>query len=543
MKIKSVRLINLKSYQKATINFSKNINLLVGANNSGKSTIIKSLLNLQYPSFRHQDIRASSQYARVYTEITDVSENDSQRFYSLEYRKEFEIAQNYTIYWGRINNNTEEYLYTNSNYKIEYVEHDLIRVTDAEGKKVELKHFPRFPDNEPQNNFIYPFLSKRKLEYYNVDLSEETTNIVSENLSNLSAKIQRIGNPSHPKNKYFSALCKDILGFEIGVVPASQSNGNRIEPGIYTTSTGMIGLRSMGDGVANILGLIATLLTEDHKLYLVEELENDIHPKALKKLLDLILSKADKNQFVISTHSNIVLKHLGSSPESKIFYIEWDPKTERDGITENIPNSVVNEIENDSKERIKILEKLGYEFHDLELYKAYLILEESSAERIIRDFLIPNIVPELYNKIKTIAAQGAGDLRARLSDLNRLFVFIHSHSVYFEKAWIIADGDEAGKTAIKNIKKDFKSWPENHFINFEKVDFEEYYPDRFNKEKEGLSSLNDKDQKRKAKKQLLEKVMGWALKNREEAIEEFKVSASEVISILENINTKINNNQ
>jgi chromosome segregation ATPase len=44
MRIKSIELINLRSYVDTKIELSENINLLIGANNSGKSTIIKALL-------------------------------------------------------------------------------------------------------------------------------------------------------------------------------------------------------------------------------------------------------------------------------------------------------------------------------------------------------------------------------------------------------------------------------------------------------------------------------------------------------------------
>jgi predicted ATPase len=45
----------------------------------------------------------------------------------------------------------------------------------------------------------------------------------------------------------------------------------------------------------------------------IEEPETDLHPRALHGLLDLIVQSAAEhnNQFVISTHSNIVVRHLG----------------------------------------------------------------------------------------------------------------------------------------------------------------------------------------------------------------------------------------
>ncbi len=97
---------------------------------------------------------------------------------------------------------------------------------------------------------------------------------------------------------------------------------------------------------------------------MVEELENDIHPRALKKLLNLIREKSLNNQFVISSHSHIVLKYLGIMPDSKIFYIE----DTCDYNTERILSSKITEIENKPELRIELLEKLGYDFQDFELH-------------------------------------------------------------------------------------------------------------------------------------------------------------------------------
>jgi len=63
----------------------------------------------------------------------------------------------------------------------------------------------------------------------------------------------------------------------------------------------------MGEGLANIVALLSELAVNSGKLFLIEMPENDLHPQALKALLDLILESSKRNQFIISTHSNIVV--------------------------------------------------------------------------------------------------------------------------------------------------------------------------------------------------------------------------------------------
>ena len=310
-----------------------------------------------------------------------------------------------------------------------------------------------------------------------------------------------------------------------------------MEVGIFTSNNDLISIRAMGEGVANVLGLIAILLTENGKLFLIEELENDIHPGALKKLLELIIEKSDSNQFIISTHSNIVAKYLGSKEDTRLFYLDWTKNDPESG--SNVPTSNISIIPNTPLDRIDVLEKLGYDFFDFDLYQYYLLLEESSAERIIRDFIIPKFCPKLQNKVKTIAANGVDDLESKVIDFSRLFVFIHTSEIYFKRAWVIADGDIVGGQIVEKLKSQFKTWPAEHFFNWKEQQFEYYYPGQFREEAQKIIAIENKQEKRKQKKQLFDEVWKWIAENEELAIKEFEISAKEVIAILKGIEEKI----
>lgn len=541
MKVKSLAIKNLKSYPEAELELSPGINLLIGANNSGKSTIIRALLNLQYNNLDKKDIRINETTAKILIKLSDIDEGDVKRFENPRTHDSVKHSDAMDVYWqvgmtpsGQHN---EEHYYAPSGTK-EWNLSGVKAKPNPDQRGPEYHDFHRFPDKVNKSNFIFPFLSKRKTDFYDTQGNQDQAFKIEDGMRNLAARLQRFDSSSSPRNKRFVSLCEEILGFTVGVIPIEHQNISGYEPGMFVTDTTMIPIKSMGEGVANIIGCIVTLLSEDNKLVLIEELENDIHPAALKKLLGLIKEKSKNNQFVISTHSHIVLKYLGAVEGSKIFFTNAinDYKRKR------IPTSEITPIENEPKSRIQLLNKLGYEFHDFELFEAYLILEESSAESVIRDFLILNFVPELYGRLRTIAAQGVDDLDARVSDFNRLFVFIHTSEVYAGKAWVMADGDTAGKKCVAALKKKFKSWPEDHFLNLSKSNFEEYYPKKFQKDVEAAFAQQG-EAKQTAKRELVGRVMDWALNNREEAITEFKKSASEVIKLLQSINQQLNNRQ
>ena len=184
---------------------------------------------------------------------------------------------------------------------------------------------------------------------------------------------------------------------------------------------------------------------------------------------------------------------------------------------------------------MEILEKLGYDLFDFDLYKSYIVFEESSAEQIVRDFLIPEFVPKLHNKIKTIGGKGVTSIDLYFDDFLRLFVYLNGNPIYKSKAWVIADGDEAGRETIQKLKNRFPEWPENNFRYFSKNNFEEYYPQKFSKEFVAIKQISDKKKRFEAKGKLTASVIEWIKKDKEKAIEEFSVSAKEVIDILKEV--------
>jgi len=504
MKITAIQLSNIKSFKYLPkTEFSSSINVLVGANNSGKTTILNSIYTLQKNGlFNIRDITIGEKSGHI------------NLYFDGELQETGNNILNNNIYQFDLNNQTRI-------------------ITNKNGQNFQL-HNPS--SNKEPFNLIYPFLSKRKVVSFSQDINLENVNTVEGNFTYLYSKIDNLVNPNfQPYNKQYVEACNNILGFEISTKAAS---GNGKIAVYYVQGNDHIPLQSMGEGVTNIVGLIADLCMAEDKIFLIEELENDIHPSALKSLLNLIIEKSDSNQFFVSTHSNIVMKFLGGVQGSKVFNITSDLS---DPKRHNLFVSSLKEIPNDEYERKAILENLGYEFHDFGLWSAWLILEESSAEELIREWLIKWFVPNLKDKLRTFSANTITQVISKFADINRLFVFLHLEPVYKNKVWVIIDEGIEEAKIIEELKATYKKsgWKESNFSQFNEHDFERYYPNRFKDKVDMILSISNNQAKREAKRDLLKEVKTWIIDNEKVAKEEFKNSAASVISKLKLISSEI----
>jgi hypothetical protein len=296
----------------------------------------------------------------------------------------------------------------------------------------------------------------------------------------------------------------------------------------------IIPIAAMGEGTINLLSFLVHLVSSSGKLFVIEEIENDLHPKALKSLLEFCVTQSQTNQFIISTHSNVVLRCLGTGTTAKIFAVEMELET-----SSKLPTSKCRPLSDRPEERVKLLEDLGYEPFDFFLWKGYLILEESTAEKLIREFFIPFLVRGLHGKLATISAGGISEVEPRFIDFMRVFVFIHTAPQYKERGWVAVDGDSEGKQVIERLRKAFKMWPEHHFRQFSKHHFEEYYPAAFRTRVAEVLAMPHGQGKQTAKGKLVEDVVAWAVEDLERAQNEFNLCAKEVLDLLRDIATRL----
>lgn len=494
MHISFIQIENFRSFiNSGPIEFEK-INVLIGPNNAWKSSIIKAIQQIQDWTDFQWDIR----------------KNQTSSSRTTLYIKDIPPIQ---LPWGQIWLTETSFIITletnwNTNITVRY-------------SNSEASSSVRIPNSEP-NHFIIPFLSKRKVDAYNENVRESETNLINNNLSTLAAKLTRINDSSFPFHLQYKKSCEEILWF---TVTAIQSTNGRL-PWIYLPDGSTQKITQMGEGVANIVWLLTELAIARWKLFLIEEPENDLHPLALKSLLDYIIASSEYNQFIISTHSNIVVQHLASVDNSRLFRVD-----SRKGV---LPTEAIVTCIQATEDRISCLRELGYSFSDFWLWDWWLILEEASAERIIRDYIIPWFIPTL-SRVRTISAWGTWNIEATFQDFHRLMLFSHLEPIYKGYSWVRVDWDDSWKEVINKLKNTFNDCNENTFWFFSENYFENYYPKVFKEDIERVLSIEDKQKRREEKISLLKEVIKWLDIDIERGKQALQESASEIIQNLQEV--------
>lgn len=498
MRVQWMQLVGFRSFVDTGALPLQQVNVVVGRNNSGKSSLLRGLMHLQ-EGLEHwtSDPRARSTETKARIALENVSGDWS-------WLKT--CAGSSAVVTATMSSPDRES--GTYNFHVESPHFGVIQGAD------------RIPAREPWH-FIVPYLSRRKTAVYSEETSAVRARSVDSDIRYLAAKLARLGNPSHPAHERYSSACRAILGFVVTAIP-SQS-GQR--PGVYLADDEIIWIDHMGEGVPNIVHMLVNLSIAKGKLFLLEEPENDLHPSALKLLLDLVVESSRDNQFVISTHSNIVVRHLCAAPDSQLLRVFGQAHGD-------IPESKVEIVDNTPEARISVLEELGYSFADFDLWEGWLILEEASAERIIRDYLIPWFAPGL-KRIRTVSGNGVDRVEAFYAEVHRLVLFTHLMPIYSGRVWVRVDGDSRGKEVIGRLKKTYSDFSERRFAHFSQCDFEQYYPIDFQREVASALNIGDRRERRQAKRELLDRVLRWLDGHESEARIALAQSASEVIDHLQ----------
>lgn len=458
MYIKSMTIINYRSIIKAKdIPFSKELTILIGKNNEGKSNILKALSGafltismlknikkerLKYFLFRarrRDDLSFDFDYDwyRDYPISKQKYSNGKTEFrlnfiLSKDEQKEFQIAVGH-----RFNENLPFHIiFSKENVEIKIPKKargssgqefskDIDKISKFISNKLDSIYIPAIRPAKTSIEIVEKLIERdikkaaeNKKEY--AEAKKIMDRIVKESIDNLSNKITNILKEFVPNIKKI-----DIDYNEIRKLSSRLSAEIKIDDGAKTS------IYEKGDGLKSIIALSlmqGTGSDEKDLTIAIEEPEAHLHPEATRRIKNILYDLSKKNQIIISTHSPILAN--------------------RDNLSSNIivKNNEVSSVFN----IFQIRDELGIAVSDNLCNAEYILLLEGSTDVTSIKAIIEEKSPMIKEAIKSgmlvlHPMKGAKNF----NNCQRFF-----QSLFCKKIITYMDNDSAAQLAYEQSQKD-----------------------------------------------------------------------------------------
>ncbi len=316
--IKSLHIEGFKKFNNLDVEFNKHMNILVGENEVGKSTIldaIKLVLNQQYKNSDKsilKDLFNATQVhkfeckpsvktlPKILIEIEfelDTNNRNSIRFFGEMHRDKQSHSEKFGIlfeckYDENIDPDVEESI---NQGKIPYEYYSLTWTTFA--------HQPYQTLKRPFNSISIDTsdtISSQSFNYYNKSLFT----------SKYDDSIRM-----HAKNEFRSGLEKIFTEIELPPIDENRKFGidakKVILESVVSVFEGSIPLENRGHGMENLIKTkIALERNSKVDVILIEEPENHLSISTLNKMLNEISRTKDSSQIILTTHNNLIASRL-----------------------------------------------------------------------------------------------------------------------------------------------------------------------------------------------------------------------------------------
>ncbi len=370
-----IRISNFKSIKQIDLELQDQ-NVLIGANNSGKTNTMNALkfwgdilsgsypdsekfknvkcnlLNVEYPMSIYAIEKQGKEYLHNYFVINNIQDigdgNQEINFYFIT-----GLASD-SYFFDFINNisiDEKASLFSNNNVEIT---NDKLPIIKGHSKNKFLTNFfIKLSSSEiyrPLVNIVRQAGELKEAEYR---ISPDASNIVSviDNFQDTYPEIiEQI-------NKTLNRLIPEFKGVRFQKVNGST---HKII-GLINKWNKIIWPDSISDGVLYLLAIIAIIHQKEQLRFLmIEEPENNIHPRRISEIIRLIweLSESRTIPIIISTHSPVVLQEFREFPQSVHIFEMKDGETKVENL-QNIIEKANKQFKDNNLSEEELLDCLG----------------------------------------------------------------------------------------------------------------------------------------------------------------------------------------
>jgi len=412
------------------------INIIIGKNNSGKSSLIELIEFINCPSSRFLSTGRDGNSAEIYVERELTKEQALKLF----------TDESPTL--KEVNTYLCNYLYDEHN--------DAVASLDA----INLKGIQNGLDVRIGGRFLR-ITAERDIGPETVTkedvLIEEggrnVTRIMGKIITDSTSPISRDVIEIELLNDLNSIMKPDIEFTKIELQTISypkSSNDPEWEIFFVDKHLNRVRLSRMGSGIKTVLLVLLNLITtplmfknEERFIFAFEELENYLHPALQRRLFEYIKKYSEKYgcYFFLTTHSNVVIDVFGAYEHAQIIHVENDGK-----------RSTTKTVLHDKHSK-KILRDLGVKASDL-LQSNGIIWVEGPSDRNYLNKWIELLGHDLQEGLHYSIMFYGGDLRSNLTfDENWVKKNLIPMLKINTNAYIVMDRDGKNEEAKLNKSK------------------------------------------------------------------------------------------
>ena len=422
----------------------KNVTVLVGKNNEGKSNLIKALdlamEILHYAGVTKRRLVPPRSYSWIEDFPISLQNNKKLKNKHTEFRLDFllnetEVAEFHSVVGSTINGELSIYIVIKQDNTVSItvpkkgknakaLSNKLAEIAEFIYQRIKVQYIPAIRSEANAYDVISEIIENEFATTEDIKYKEAEAYIAEYQAKKLKALATQIKIP-------LSKFMPKIKGVDIGI----EDRFSRRKPFLYGKNIAVsiddgvkTSLSKKGDGVKSLTTMaILSQTNASNRIIIVDEPENHLHPEAIHYLRKTLYSLAETNQVVISTHNPIFVN--------------------RNNVTSNI---IVDKNEAKLANRIDDVRSiLGVMMSDNLVYSDYIVVVEGLTDKKVLTAAMlsdPTISPMLEsNQITIRAISGVHNLQAELYNLER----------YMCRYIVILDNDEAGKNAAKEARDKF----------------------------------------------------------------------------------------
>lgn len=156
-------------------------------------------------------------------------------------------------------------------------------------------------------------------------------------------------------------------------------------------------LHDQGDGIRNAVAVLASFITNEHSLFLIDEPETFLHPPQARTIGKNIVELSTNKQCFISTHNIDFIRGVLEADPSRVKIIKID-RIDNVNYFHLVDNEIITEISQDKNLKYtNILNGLFYK---------QLVLCEDESDCKLYSAILENVCPETYQNTLFCAVGG-----------------------------------------------------------------------------------------------------------------------------------------